>query len=82
MLQLVLAHGKVKKGKTIPIQAVEALRVREVEDLTFSDIRLTDGSKVVSLMRRPLFTPRKITGTHFCQKKSRHQGHSAAGMIR
>jgi hypothetical protein len=31
-----------------------------------ADIRLTDGGKVVSLARRPLFTPRKIPGTDFC----------------
>jgi hypothetical protein len=30
--------------------------LREVEAPTFSDIRLTDGGKVVSPMRRPLFT--------------------------
>jgi hypothetical protein len=28
------------------------------------------------------FTPRKIPGTHFCQRMSRPQGHSAAGRIR
>jgi hypothetical protein len=38
----------------------------EVEVPTFSDIRLTEGGKVVSPTRRPLFTPRKIPGTHFC----------------
>jgi hypothetical protein len=32
----------------------------------FLDCRLTDGGKVVSLMRRPPFTPRKIPRTHFC----------------
>jgi hypothetical protein len=32
----------------------------------FLDNWLTDGSEVVSLMRRPPFTPRKIPGTHFC----------------
>jgi hypothetical protein len=37
--------------------------LREVETLTFSDIRLTDGGKVVSPTRRPLFVPRKIQGT-------------------
>jgi hypothetical protein len=41
-----------------------------------------DGGEVVSLMRRPPFTPRKIPGTHFCQGLSRPQGRSAAGMIR
>jgi hypothetical protein len=30
----------------------------------------------------PHFTPRKISGTHFSQKLSRPQGHSAAGRIR
>jgi hypothetical protein len=32
----------------------------------FIDNRLTDGGEVVSLMRRPAFTARKIPGTHFC----------------
>jgi hypothetical protein len=32
----------------------------------YLDNRLTDGCKVVSLTRRPPFTPRKIPGTHFC----------------
>jgi hypothetical protein len=31
---------------------------------------------------RPLFTPRKIPGTHFCQRLIRPQGHSAVGTIR
>jgi hypothetical protein len=31
----------------------------------FLDNRLTDGGEVVSLTRRPPFTPRKIPGTHF-----------------
>jgi hypothetical protein len=39
--------------------------LREVEAPTFSDIRLTDGDKVVSLTCRPLFIPRNIPGTHF-----------------
>jgi hypothetical protein len=42
------------------------LGLREVGAPTFSDIRLTDGGKVVSLTRRPLFTPRKIPGIYFC----------------
>jgi hypothetical protein len=53
-------------GKVIPVQAVEALRLREVEVSTFSDIRLTGGGKVVSPTRQLPFTPRKIPGTHFC----------------
>jgi hypothetical protein len=38
--------------------------LRKVEAPAFSDIRLTDGGKVVSSTSRPLFTPRKIPGTH------------------
>jgi hypothetical protein len=38
--------------------------------LHFLDNRLTDGSVVVSLTRRSLFT-RTIPGTHFCQRLSR-----------
>jgi hypothetical protein len=40
--------------------------------------RSTDGGKVVRLTRRPPFTPGKIPGTHFYQRLSRSQGHSAA----
>jgi hypothetical protein len=48
----------IKKGKAIPVpghggpQGCETLRV-----LQYLDNRLTDGGKVVSLTRRPLFTP-------------------------
>jgi hypothetical protein len=45
------------KGKVIPVQAVRPLGLREVEAPTFSDIRLIDGGKVVSLMRWLPFTP-------------------------
>jgi hypothetical protein len=41
------------------------LGLRDVEGPTFSDIRLTDGGKVVSPTRRPLFPPMKIPGTDF-----------------
>jgi hypothetical protein len=57
---------KGKKGKVISVQAWRPLGLREVEAPTFSDIRFIDGGKVVSPMRRPLFTARKIPGTHFC----------------
>jgi hypothetical protein len=49
-----------------PVQAVRPLGLREVEDPIFSDIWLIDGGKVVSPTRRPLFTPMRIPGTHFC----------------
>jgi hypothetical protein len=48
----------------------------------FLDNQLTDGGQIVSLMHRPPFTPRKIPGTHFCQRLSQHQGHNVTGRIR
>jgi hypothetical protein len=55
------------------------------ETLRFSHFlynRLIDRGEVVSLNRLPSITPRKIPGTHFCQRLSRPQGHSAAGRIK
>jgi hypothetical protein len=55
----------------------------DVEFPIFSlDSRLTDGGKIVSLTRRPPFTPRKIPDTHFCQRLSWSQGNGASGRIR
>jgi hypothetical protein len=58
--------GRKVKVKLSPYRPWRPLGLREVEAPTFSDIRLIDGSKVVSPTCRPLFTPRKIPGTHFC----------------
>jgi hypothetical protein len=44
----------------------------------FLDSRFTDGGEVVSLTRMSLFIFRQIPGTHFFQRLSWHQGHSAA----
>jgi hypothetical protein len=56
--------------------------LRDVEAPTFFLYnRLTDGGEFVSLTRLLPFTPRKIPDTHFCQRLSRPQGHSAAGRI-
>jgi hypothetical protein len=57
-------QGKVKLSLYRPWRPIG---LREVEAPTFSlDSRLKDGGKVVNPTRRPLFTPRKIPGTHFC----------------
>jgi hypothetical protein len=40
--------------------------LREDEAPPFSGLRLADGGTVVNPIRRPLFTPRKIPGTHVC----------------
>jgi hypothetical protein len=46
--------GKVKLSLYRPWRS---LGLREVEAPIFSDIRLTDGDKVVSPTRRPIFLP-------------------------
>ena len=40
-----------------------------------------EGGKVVSLTHRPHLSPGNSPGTHFCQRLSRPQGHSAIRMI-
>ena len=40
-----------------------------------------EGGKVVSPTHRPPLPPGNIPGTHFCQRLSQPQGHSAAGRI-
>jgi hypothetical protein len=62
MLFMETGNGKVKLSLSRPWRP---LGLREVEAPTFSDIRLTDGDKLVSLTRWPLLTPRNIPGTNF-----------------
>jgi hypothetical protein len=59
--------GKSKgKGKGIPVTGREGPKGCEKSRLPhYLNNRLADGG-VVNLKRRPLFTPRKIPGTHFC----------------
>jgi hypothetical protein len=61
---------------------VQAHRVETSRLTHFLHNRLRDGGEVVSLTRRPPFTPRKIPGTHLCWRPSRPQGHSAAERFR
>jgi hypothetical protein len=62
-----LEKAKDKQGIAIPLTGrggpwdCETLKLRH-----FLDIRLADGGEIVSLTRRPPFTPRNIPGTHFC----------------
>jgi hypothetical protein len=63
-------------GRVRP-QVYETLRLRH-----FLDNRLTDGGEVVSLMRRPPFTARKIPGTDSYYRLSRPQGINSTGRIR
>ena len=56
---------KKKKGKTVPLQAWSG--PEGSRKLRFPDFMTTtqDGGKVVSLMHRPAFTPRKYTWYSF-----------------
>jgi hypothetical protein len=55
------------KGKALPVTGREGPYGWEMSRLQyFLDNRLNDGGEVVSLTRRPSFTPRKISGIHFC----------------
>jgi hypothetical protein len=73
----------IKEGKAIPVTYPGGPLGCEMSRIPhFLDNRLTDGGEVVSLTRRPLFTPRKIPGTHLCHRLSQPQGHSAARRIR
>jgi len=40
-----------------------------------------EGDNFISPTRRPHLTPGNISATHFCQRLSQSQGHSAAGRI-
>jgi hypothetical protein len=56
-----------RKRKAIPVTGREDPWGCETSRLShFLDDRLTDGDEFVSLTRRPLFTPKKFPGNHFC----------------
>jgi hypothetical protein len=68
-----LEHNPVKvKSKVIPVTGLGGLQGCEMLRIPHRlDIRLTDGSKVVSTTHPPHFTPQKhyyfyVSGTHFC----------------
>jgi hypothetical protein len=70
-----------KKGKAVPLQAWSGLEGSR--KLRFPDYITTaqDGGQVVSLTHRPPLPSENAPGTHFCQRLSRPQGHSAIGRI-
>jgi hypothetical protein len=61
---------------TESLQGCEKLRIPQR-----LDNGLTDGGETVSLTHRSPFKPTKIPGTHFSQRLSRPQGHSAVERI-
>ena len=73
--------SEVKKGKAVPLQAWSgpegSRKLRFPDFMTMAQ----DGGKVVSLMHWPPLPPGKTSGTRFCQRLSRPQGHSATSRI-
>ena len=69
------------KGKSIPLQAWRG--PEGSMKLRFPDFMTTaqGGGKVASLTHRPHLLPGNSPGTHFFQRLSRPQGHSAIGTI-
>jgi hypothetical protein len=60
-------HGNEPLGKSVPVTGRGGPYGFERSRLPhFLDSRLIDGGEVVSLTRRPSFTPREIPDTNFC----------------
>ena len=68
-------------GTGVPLQAWSgpegSTKLRFPDFMTMAQ----NGGKVVSLTHRPPLPPGNTPGTHFCQRLSRPQGHSATGRI-
>jgi hypothetical protein len=72
-----------KKGKTIPVTGREGPWGCEMSRLPhFLENRVTDDGEIVSLTRRPHFTPQEDFWYSILLGLSRPQGHCAAGRIR
>jgi hypothetical protein len=67
--------------KAVPLQAWSG--PESSKKLRFPDFMTTaqDGGKVVSLKYRPPLPPGNTSGTHFYERLSRPQGHTATGRI-
>jgi hypothetical protein len=79
--KLDLKNNQCEKGKAVPLHAwsdPEGSRKLRFPDFT---TKAQDVGKVVSLTHRPPLPPGNTPGTHFCQRLSRPQGHSAIGRI-
>jgi len=76
-----LVTNFICKGKPVPLQAWSG--PEGSRELRFPDFMTTaqNGGKVVNLTHRPPLPPGNAAGTHFCQRLSRPQGHSAIGRI-
>ena len=73
--------NRLYKGKSVPLEAWSG--PEGSRKLRFPDFMTTaqKGGKVVSIMHRPHLPSGNYPGTHFCQRLSRPQGHSAIRRI-
>ena len=71
-----LAHLPFVKAKAIPLQASKG-----PEAPRFQDNRHMKVVRLSALRTGRLYFPGNIPGSHFCQRLSRPQGHSAARRI-
>jgi len=83
-LEVLQGDGRISvkiKDKAVPLQAWSGSEGSR--KLRFPGLMTTaqDSGKVVSLTHRPPLPPGNAPGTHFCQRLSRPQGHSAIGSI-
>jgi len=70
------------KGTAIPVRdCYRTIGFQEVEAPKFRDNRHTKMVMLSALHTGRLYPQGNITGTYFCLRFSRHQGHSAAGKI-
>ena len=76
---MLLAPVRVKQSQYKPGQALRVPGGREAP--RFQDNRHMKMVRLSALSTDRLYPPGNITGTHFCLRLSRPQGHSAAGRI-
>jgi hypothetical protein len=81
MTDISILVGYIYKKIAVPLQVWSG--PERSRKLRFPDfmIMAQDGGKVVSLKHRPPLPSGNTSGTHFCQRLSRPQGHSATGRI-
>jgi hypothetical protein len=76
-----LCLGLLRKRKAVPLQAWSgpegSKKLRSPDFMTTAQ----NGGMVVSLTHRQPSPPGSTPGTHFCQRLSRTQGHSATARI-